>query len=422
MKYMGQNTIKSFIELPSPNNLSLTGRYIGGTAGSVLVNMDDYRSQREVIDRIGVALAFLEKQSTICANDLVIQVLDKYAREKALSRFDLYQNGTCFITIQQLSIIMSVAISIKARTQTDARWPAIQKWFAETADIYARYFEGEQLSIEKYCTPTVFYNNKFIPVAEAIRRKLQLKTFTRLNNIQLSKLIMLALVAVLNNDTKRMQKIVDEMIDHIDRNKYDDDFKPRAQRVMNNSVNGGTYNFQCGFIASESNRRSLILHYNSYYVQFLWTLFYIFKAVSTKDKDYMQPFYKYKNDISLVIRNMTDPSSVRTTATPQNAGRIYIEKYKKVYMDLIKYDLTQPPPENRNQPAMQLMSAKDAEIHNTNFAYFFGTMDMKIPRNACDQRGKPVSLTGMTEIPNVGLVHSTTSMKIFESIRVLQKV
>lgn len=69
---------------------------------------------------------------------------------------------------------------------------------------------------------------------------------------------------------------------------------------------------------------------------------------------------------------------------------------------------------------MELISAENAELHKTNFAYFFGTMDMKIPINTCDMRGRPVSLTGMTQMPYVNLEHSSQSKELFESIQALR--
>lgn len=331
-KYDGENTIQSYLSAPVSNNLSITQKYIGGTGGSVKADTTVYKAKREVLDDMTRLFGTLKADNSVCGNETAIRILGKFAKDKALSRFDMVQNQTCFVTIQQLSITMSHVLRIRAQTPKDPQWIPIQKWFVDTSQIYARYFSGEQLSISTYCSPQVFWKNKFMPVAEAQRRKADFKTFNRLNNIQLSKLIMLALVAVMTRDNKALQKVVDETIDHIDRNKYEDDFKPRNQRIVSNDINGGTYNFQCGFIASEANRRSLILHYNSYYVMFLWTLFYIFKAASTKNKDWMQPFYKYKNDLSLIVRNLTDVSSVRSTATNKTAGQIYINRYKKLYI------------------------------------------------------------------------------------------
>ncbi len=420
-KYDGENTLQSYLSAPVPNNLSITQKYIGGTGGSVKGDERAYMARRDALDDMSRVFNTLKMDNSACGNETALRCLEKFAKDKALSRFDLVQNQTCFVTIQQLSMTMSHVFRIRAQTPNDPRWAPIQKWFTDTSQIYARYFSGHQLSISTHCSPQVFFQNRFMTIAEAQSRKASFKTFNRLNNIQLSKLIMMALAAVFSKDNGALQNVVDEMIDHIDRNMYTDLFDPPAKRIVSNDKNGGTYNFQCGFVASEASRRSLILHYNSYYVMFLWTLFYIFKAASTKDKDWMQPFYKYKNDLSLIVRNMTDVSSVRSTATDKNAGQIYINQYKKLYMDKIKYDLTQPPPENRNQPAMQLISAQDAEVHKTNFAYFFGTMDMKISSNTCDMRGRPVSLTGMTQIPTVSLVHSSQSKELFESIQSLAK-
>ncbi len=424
-KYDGVNTIQSYISSPVPNNLSITQKYIGGTGGSVKADETIYKEKRAQMDRISRVLGFLRSNNTPCGNETFITILDKFAKEKSLSRFDMVQNQTAFVTIQQLSIVMSITANIKSRTLTDSRWPAIQRWFAETSQIYARYFNGEQLDISTFCSPTVFFQNRFMPVSEAIQKKAPFKTFNRLNNIQLSKLIMLAMSAVLNNDDIAMQRVVAETIDHIDRNKYEDDFKPRAERVVSNDNNGqGTYNFQCGFIASEANRRGLILHYNSYYMMFIWSLFLIFKSFSTPSKNYMEPFYKYKHDISLVVRNLTDPTSIKTTSTPQNAGILYINKYKNIYMSKIKYDLTKPPPENPSQPAMQTLSAEDAAEHLDYFMYFFGVMDRTISPTVCDNRGKAASSTIPNievPLPKISAEHLTNSEEVVNSITALRR-
>ncbi len=357
-----------------------------------------------------------------CADEIFLKILDKFAKDKALSRFDMTQQQTVFVTIQQLSICMAITATMKSRNPTDRRWPAIQKWFAETSNIYARYFSGEQLSIDTYCSPTVFFNNKFVPRKEAQDKGASFKTGRRLNNIQLSKLIMLAMSAVLNNDESAMNDVVNETIDHIEKNRHEDG----NDNIVSNDNNGkGTYNFQCGFIASEAGRRSLILHYNSYYMMFLWSLFLIFRSFSKSSKgstDYMQKFYKYKHDIGLVIQNLTDPTSIRS-APPKTAGHIYINKYKTIYMQKIKYDLTKPPPELPDDPAMKTISTSDADAHNAYFKYFFGNMDMTISASDCKNGKieKSVTITGQSELPDEDAVHLTTSKEVVEAITVLRR-
>ncbi len=412
-KYDGTNTVQSFLDAPVPNDLSLTGRYIPGTGGSVLTDMTAYQKQRFAIDQVAIVLDYLERRVSPCGDQIVLEILHKYAQQNALSRFDLYQSQTAFITVQQMSLVVSSALSVKTCTRNDPRWPAIEAWIVQTNDIYTRYYNGEQLDIDKYCSPTVQYKGTFIPLADA--KKDTRITFRRTyaqNNHQLMKLILNLMVAALTKNTTGIQAVVNELLTHIEYNKQVD------LPLVDNSKDGGTYNFQCGFIASESARYSMILHYNSYYMMFLWTIFYILRAVSTSSKDYLQPFYKFKHDISLILRNLTDPSSVKTTATPETAGQIYINKYKDRYMSLVQYDLTKPPP-NTTQPIMELITSNQASTHLKNFAYFFGTMDTTIPITTCDMRSKPVSLAGTTPMPDVNLTNSSTSSKILvESISV----
>ncbi len=360
---------------------------------------------------------YINATNVNCADEIFLKILDKFAKDKALSRFDMVQNQTVFVTIQQLSICMAITATMKSRNPTDRRWPTIQKWFSETSDIYARYYSGEQLSIDTYCSPNVFFNNKFMPRKEAQDRGAPFKTFNRLNNIQLSKLIMLAMSAALNNDESAMNDVVNETIDHIERNKYEDDFKPTNERIVSNGNNGkGTYNFQCGFIASEANRRSLILHYNSYYMMFLWSLFLIFRSFSKSSKgstDYMEDFYKYKHDIGLVVRNLTDPTSIRT-APKNTAGQIYINKYKDIYKQKINFDLKD----------MNTISTSDADAHKAYFQYFFGDMDMKISAKDCINGKivikKPETITGESQLPDEDAVHLTTSKEVVEAITALR--
>jgi hypothetical protein len=246
------------------------------------------------------------------------------------------------------------------------------------------------------------------PWLNKIVLRLEVPFRVHLNNIQLLRLRFLAISAARNQNITDLTKVKNDVISVIDNNMYTATNNGKIWIDNATASKTGSYNFRCGFVISEGARRENILHYNQFYMGFLWSLMLVFKAAS---ESLFKDFYKYKYDIGLIVKNIsmatllppnTHPDEINTAQT-----KIYIDRYKDLYTSIGQTLTNMPPLPNSLR-----------NYHLTMYKFFYGEFEPNKPNPTCDARS-----TNYRPDPSAANIESlrSTEQVLFEAYSTLFK-